>query len=288
MRKISYTTFALFVSIFSNAQNIQGVATYESKEVRNFSNIKVTSSGTNDPELERRLSERLKKAGEKTFVLTFDSQSSTFDQEQKLEATNTKMNMFSSSSQSFYKDLKSKTLIKREDFFNEEYIVKDSIPTYAWQLGSETKKIGDYTVYKATVVIAEDQTIEKALAAKKAEDNTDTKLAAESKTSFFDSMEGKKERTVTAWYAPEIPVSHGPMEYWGLPGLILELHDGSTSIMCSKIVLSTSNKAKIKPPKGKTMSALDFENYKVKKLKQFMDNRPSGDKGNTISITIGK
>ena len=37
--------------------------------------------------------------------------------------------------------------------------------------------------------------------------------------------------TITAWYTPQIPVSHGPAEYGGLPGLILEL---ITAMVCAQ------------------------------------------------------
>ncbi len=34
-----------------------------------------------------------------------------------------------------------------------------------------------------------------------------------------------KGRDYTAWYAPAIAVSDGPLKFWGLPGLILEIYD---------------------------------------------------------------
>lgn len=54
---------------------------------------------------------------------------------------------------------------------------------------------------------------------------------------------------MTAWYTPEIPVNQGPENYWGLPGLILEINDGTTTILCSKIVLNAKEKVEIKPSK---------------------------------------
>jgi GLPGLI family protein len=54
----------------------------------------------------------------------------------------------------------------------------------------------------------------------------------------MDNLEMPKDVTITAWYTPEIPVNQGPENYWGLPGLILEINDGKTVILCSKIVLN--------------------------------------------------
>jgi GLPGLI family protein len=41
----------------------------------------------------------------------------------------------------------------------------------------------------------------------------------------MDNLEMPKDVTITAWYTPEIPVNQGPENYWGLPGLILEIND---------------------------------------------------------------
>jgi GLPGLI family protein len=74
-----------------------------------------------------------------------------------------------------------------------------------------------------------------------------------------------KETIVTAWYTPEIPVNQGPDKYWGLPGLILEVNDGKTVILCSKVVLNSKTKAEIKAPtKGKEISK-EFDETSIKK-----------------------
>jgi len=58
-----------------------------------------------------------------------------------------------------------------------------------------------------------------------------------------------KEMIITAWYTPEIPVSHGPFYYWDLLGFIIEVSNGQTTILCSKIVLNPENKKEIKVSK---------------------------------------
>jgi GLPGLI family protein len=69
----------------------------------------------------------------------------------------------------------------------------------------------------------------------------------------MDNLEMPKDVTITAWYTPEIPVNQGPENYWGLPGLILEINDSKTVILCSKIVLN-QRKNVIKAPVRKVIS----------------------------------
>ena len=66
----------------------------------------------------------------------------------------------------------------------------------------------------------------------------------ESKPSFF-TMDEPKEKKVTAWYTPDIPVNVGPLNYWGLPGLILEIQEEKRIILCSKAVISNKENFKI-------------------------------------------
>ena len=84
--------------------------------------------------------------------------------------------------------------------------------------------------------------------------------------------EDEKEITITAWYTPEIPVSQGPEGYWGLPGLILEVNDGKTTILCSKVVLNPKEKADIKAPAtGKEVSQKEYDEIVIKKMEEMSE-----------------
>ena len=79
---------------------------------------------------------------------------------------------------------------------------------------------------------------------------------------------------VVAWYTPQIPVSHGPAEYWGLPGLILEVNAGNTTMLCSKIVMNPKEELKIEAPdKGKIVSKEEYQTTVMGKMKEMLDNR---------------
>ena len=154
------------------------------------------------------------------------------------------------------------------------FLVKDNIEKLNWKLGPETKYIGEYQCFKATY----------------------TKMVEKPRIAFDDEVDLDKEpemeeRTVTAWYTPQIPVNNGPSNYQGLPGLILEIHDGKLTIICSKIVLNPEDKVEItEPTKGKEVNQEAYEKIMDKKAEEMMERyRPrSGDReGESISIRIG-
>ena len=79
---------------------------------------------------------------------------------------------------------------------------------------------------------------------------------------------------IEAWYSPQIPVSHGPSEYWGLPGLILEVSAGDTTLLCYEIVMNPEKKLEIKAPKkGKKVTKTEYQKIISTKMKEFRENR---------------
>ena len=95
-------------------------------------------------------------------------------------------------------------------------------------------------------------------------------------SSASDSTEVKevKMTQIEAWYAPQIPVRHGPLDYWGLPGLILEVSADNTTMLCSKIVLNPDEIIEFEAPsKGKEVSKNEYQNIITDKMKEFRNNR---------------
>ena len=104
-------------------------------------------------------------------------------------------------------------------------------------------------------------------------------------TNFMDMMEAPKVKTITAWYTPEIPVSQGPEEYYGLPGLILEVSDGKTTLLCSKVVINPKDKAEIKPlKKGEKVTKAQYSEIMIKKMQEMQDMYGGGKGGTRIKI----
>ena len=280
MKKL-FSIAIVLCSVFSmNAQDFQGLAIYESKT--STSDFKGNLGGNREitPEMQKNIEERMRKMMEKTFVLNFDKTASIYKEEEKLDAPGQNgggMRMMSSmmgGGGTTYKNVKEKTYAVDKEFMGKEFLVKDSLPKLDWKMESETKQIGGYTCYKATAVKPVSQSDFRNFRAKKEESKKDEK---EKTTNLMDSFEMPKEVTITAWYAPEIPINQGPENYWGLPGLILEVSDGKTVILCSKIVLNAKEKVAIKAPtKGKVISQKEYDETVTKKMEEMREQFKNG------------
>lgn len=302
MKKIVFAVAFLLVFATSNAQkDFQGMAVYESKT--STADFKKRFEGNKDitPEMQKTIEERMKKMFEKTFILNFDKQASIYKEEEKLDAPGQGngggMRMMSNmmgGGGTFYKDVKQKAYIVDKEFMGKEFLIKDSLKTYKWVMEAETRQIGGYTCYKATTVIPASKTdfrnfrpkAEKDDAKKEDTKKGDAKVTEEKtadgkekKTSFLDEIDMPKEITITAWYTPEIPINQGPEGYWGLPGLILEVNDGKTIILCSKVVMNAKDKVAIKAStNGKVVSQKEYDDTIIKKMEEF--RQMNGGRGN--------
>lgn len=279
IKSVTTLTFILIMLSTSilKAQDFQGQATYESKT--NMSDgIKIESPGMT-PEMKAQFEEKMKKAFEKSYTLTFNKSESVYEEPQKLEAPSGSsdgmmVKTVTSGDGKLYKNVKDKKMISEEDSFGKEFLITDSLPNWNWKLQNETKKIGEYTCYKAISVIPVTQEDKDAY-------EKQMKEKSESTTQFM-YIEEPKERIITVWYTPEIPVSQGPGAFWGLPGLILEVNDDKTVILCSKIVLNPKEKLTIKMPKnGKKVTKKEYDILIEKQFEQMKDSN-----GN-IHIQIG-
>ncbi len=284
MKKI-FLTASLFVAFINSyaQKDFQGMAVYESKT--STSDFKKRFEGNKDitPEMQKMIEERMKKMFEKTFILNFDKSASIYKEEEKLDPTATQngggmrmmMNSMSGGGGTFYKNVKEKTYTVDKEFMGKEFLVKDSLTKLKWKLEQETRVIGGYTCYKATAVKEASKSDFRNFRPK----NDDDKKAnvakgddKDKKTNFLEGLDMPKEITITAWYTPEIPVNQGPESYWGLPGLILEINDGKTTVLCSKIVMNSKEKAVIKAPtNGKVISQKEYDETVIKKMKEMQE-----------------
>jgi GLPGLI family protein len=267
----------------ANAQEFQGVATY--RTMHNV-DIKIDSSKMNS-EMHARMMEMMKKQFQKTYILNFNKQESIYKEDVSLDkpqaavggAFEVVMIGNGSGMDVHYKNTKTNRYSDQKDTMGKIFLVKDTIQNIAWNLESETKYIGEYKCYKATYT-------------KQVEVSNMSFSVTNSETKNDKEKEEPEmeERLVTAWYTPQIPVSNGPAKYQGLPGLILEVHDGKLTIICSKIVLNPENTLEIKEPeKGTEVNEKEYEEIMEKKAKEMMERYAprKGRKGESIEIRIG-
>ena len=290
MKKIIFASI-LMIAGFVQAQNFQGMAVYESKTSTAEFAKGISGNKEITPEMQKQIEERMKKMFEKTFILNFDKSASIYKEEEKLDAPGEQggrrmMASMMGGGGTHYKNVKDKQFIVDREFFGKEFLIKDSLPKYDWKMEGESKQIGNYTCFKATAVVKVNESDfrnfrfrnrDKKETEAKTETVKDTTKA--NKTNFTEDWEMPKENTITAWYCPEIPVNQGPENYWGLPGLILEVNDGKTVMLCTKIVMNTKDKVEIKPvTKGKEVTQTEYNDILMKKMEEMqeMNSGPGG------------
>ena len=248
-------------------QEFQGQAYYFSK-----TKMELGRWGARLSEAEKKqVQERLKNRLEKTYILNFNREESVFYEEDKLDAmsgaTDTWGKNFTPGRR--YKDIRNNKLVQSQEFYGKRFLIKDSLLTVKWKMGSESKQIGQYTCFKATAVVPKQELTWydfswNDLRVPNAEDAE----GDESEGPDFELVQ------VEAWYCPQIPVGHGPGEYWGLPGLILEVSAGNTTVLCSKIVMNPQEELKIEAPdKGKEITKMDYRATVHEKMREMRDSR---------------
>ncbi len=131
-----------------------------------------------------------------------------------------------------YYNLEKSNIIEQKEFMTRYFIIEGDIETPAWKIAQEKRKILDYVCMSAEMEI--------------------------------DSQ------IVKAWFAPQIPISVGPDQYYGLPGLILAVEkNGETILLASSIEKSLpSEDVIIKPNEGKKVTNEELEAIMVEKTEE--------------------
>lgn len=121
---------------------------------------------------------------------------------------------------SIYIDHEKDSIITEKCIVNKNYVIKDISLTPRWKMTEETKVINDKKCKKA---IARDL------------------LRAE------------------AWYTTEIPFGYGPLGYYGLPGLIVELDTPSEIYVLRNLEYLLTAPEMKSPAKGLVVSDSEFD-----------------------------
>ncbi|MGB5942339.1 MAG: GLPGLI family protein [Leeuwenhoekiella sp.] len=251
-------------------QEFQGEAYYFSK-----SKMELGSWGARMTEAQKKqIQARLKNRLEKTYVLSFNKEESVFIEEEKIDAmsgaTDSWGKNFARGEQ--YKNVKENALVQSQEFYGKRFLVKDKLQKISWQMGSDSKQIGQYMCFKAITLIPTKELLWYDFSWSDLEETTSD--ASESATTTDSTIEEIPMTTVEAWYTLQIPVSHGPAEYYGLPGLILEVSAGNTTMLCSKVVMNPEEKIEISAPeKGQEITKMEYRETIQSKMLEMRNNR---------------
>jgi len=275
MKTYLLITSFFFYSFLNYAQDFQGFAIYQSKS--NF-DIKLDSTRFSKDQ-QKAMKDRMKMFSEKTYELQFSKTESIYQEEEKIAQPGQggRMRMFGGFNAGIlYKDVKSKRYVNQKESFSKNFLIKDSLPVYEWKFEDETKMIGENLCFKATTQ-------------KEVPNMRMRGPGSRGNQEANDSLPKTKLIAITAWYTPDIPINNGPSNYWGLPGLILELNEGKTQLLCTKIVLNSKEKLNIdEPTKGKVVTQNEFDEITQKKAKEMMEmyggDRKKGERGMRIMI----
>lgn len=277
--KINFLIFSLILSLGLQAQNFSGQAFYQSKTT-----VDMDSFGREgmSEDMKKQIMARMKSFLEKTYILTFNGSESIYEEEASLDLETQGrgwgMMMASATPGVQYKNLDDSALVQTQDFFGKSFLIKDQIPALEWEITKETKMIGAYLAIKARAV-KQVKANEFSMMRRRnrkdqdADKNQEKQKSDSLKTDPLDEIEMPKTVEVTAWFTPQIPLGHGPGEYAGLPGLILELNADRTTLLCSKIIMNPKDLPAIETPvKGTVVTQDEFERIVKEKTQEMRDN----------------
>lgn len=273
--KISLLIVAVGFLVSTNkpVQEFQGKAYYFSKTKMDLGRWGSRLNEAQKKQIEARMKSQL----EKNFVLTFNKAESVFYEEEQLDAMSGATNSWGKnfSAGDSYKNVKSNSQIQEQEFYGKQFLVVDELLPIEWTMGKESKQIGNYMCFKATASIPTEQLNWYTFSWNEMRAKQRRQQEVDSLKALGQEPEVQVAMTqVEAWYSPQIPVSHGPLEYWGLPGLILEVSAGNTTMLCSKIVMNPEEKIEIKAPKrGKEITKSEYKQTITSKMEEFRNNR---------------
>ena len=224
MKKYLFNVLILLYINFS-AQNSSGKITYnhsmDSESLKKLDSMTQKNISKN-PRINIWAKNLYKNMPDAKSYLNFTHVESLFFAEDKMDnegASKINLNkILAGNGDKYYKNTKT------NEYFHESSITElllIEIEPKKWQITQEIKKIGDYLCYKA-----------------------------------IDIESTNKKKKPIAWFTPQIPVSFGPLEFSGLPGLVLQVEINKRLITATQIILNPKEEIKIiKPTKGRKISA---------------------------------
>ncbi len=151
----------------------------------------------------------------------------------------------SESEGAMYKNYDEGLMLDQTDLMGRTFIISADLEKFKWKLTNEKVEYLGYECHKAELTTEDEH--------------------------------------IVAWFTPQIPISYGPGEFDGLPGLILmvNIDDGSREIKAMAVDLDQRMEIK-RPKKGKKVTLEEFDQIREKKEKEMMEQAGRG--GRVIKI----
>ncbi|MCS3528871.1 GLPGLI family protein [Chryseobacterium sp. JUb7] len=235
--------FLTGISFFtSNAQSL--MVHYEEK-----ANIENQLKHVTDPQIRKNVSAHLSQP--RNFILYYKDGISLYLQDNELikvsglsleEMGNTRKANIDQNSGGLYKNHKTGEYVSEADIFGKKFLVIDRMKKYDWILTNEEKKIATYKVKKASAMI--------------------------------------NGENITAWYTEELPIKEGPEDYYGLPGLIIEVSTNNKTYIAVDSSTVDPKFNITKPSQGEPISKEKYDklvNETINRLKQQGMGKPPGN-----------
>lgn len=146
---------------------------------------------------------------------------------------NTVRTIFRAPQNEIYRNYDTQRSIELRELAGQKFLIEDTLRRTPWKFTADTKKIQGYDCLKATMI------------------------------------NKSNNHPIVAWFTEAIPLSSGPENFGGLPGLILEVdvNDGEHIYTMTKIDFKKLSKEELKTPTGgKKITAAEF----TKKRDEFM------------------
>jgi GLPGLI family protein len=216
--------FVISLNVFS--QKISGKVTYV-VSMESYTKEKIDSISKNlktkNVKMDKWMRDIFENTPDVKAFLEFNNNESLYFVEDKMQnddkATYNVNRTFAGGDNRYYKNTKTKEYFNESSTFGEVLLIE--IEPKKWKITQESKKIGNYVCYKA-----------------------------------IDIASKNRKMKPIVWFAPEIPVSFGPLKYNGLPGLVILVEMSQRTISASEIILNPKDKISInKPTKGEKITA---------------------------------
>ncbi|WP_298883190.1 GLPGLI family protein [uncultured Polaribacter sp.] len=215
MRKKLLLLIFVFLNTIVNTQNISGKVTYvvsmtpiSDKLIDSISNKK---GKLKNAKMNKWMRDMLKNTPNVNAYLEFANGESIYYVEDKMFVDGkAKFNINRTSAggdNKTYKNTKTKEYLREN--VRENLLIE--LYERKWKITQESKQIGSYLCFKAIDI-----------------ESTNTKMKP------------------VVWFTPQIPVSFGPKEFTGLPGLVVLVEMYNRTISASKITLNPKEKIKMK------------------------------------------